>query len=248
MSAYRHIAIGVLTLLLVGCGGYHYAPVYDGTSEAPGHYREHDGRYVVRAGDTLYSIAWHNGLDFRDVARWNGIRSPYLIHPGEVVRLTPPPRARSARQAPRSVPVHASPAHEKPARARGGEVVLSHIRWQWPTVGTVAKPFDPNGLGKKGIDIAGRLDQPIVAAAAGRVVYSGSGLVGYGRLIIVKHDARYLTAYGYNAKLLVKEGDTVNRGQTIALMGMGPGNRPMLHFELRRDGKPVNPARYLPTQ
>ena len=117
-------------------------------------------------------------------------------------------------------------------------------RWRWPAKGKVVTSFSRSG--GKGIDIAGKFGQTIVAASAGRVVYSGSGLIGYGQLIIVKHNKRYLSAYAHNNKILVKEGDTVTGGQRIAEMGRSGSNRAMLHFEIRRDGKPIDPLRYLP--
>ena len=117
-------------------------------------------------------------------------------------------------------------------------------RWHWPAKGKVVTYFSQSG--GKGINIAGKLGQPILSAADGRVVYSGSGLIGYGQLIIVKHNKRYLSAYAQNNKILVKEGDTVTGGQRIAEMGRSGSNRALLHFEIRRDGKPIDPMRYLP--
>ncbi|WP_090203798.1 peptidoglycan DD-metalloendopeptidase family protein [Ectothiorhodospira magna] len=148
----------------------------------------------------------------------------------------PPPAAPPARPAPPPAP----PPRTSPPAATGT------LTWQWPTEGQVIRRFEPQGTGKKGIAIAGQRGQPVRAAAPGRVVYSGSGLVGYGKLIIVKHDDSYLSAYGHNEKILVNEGATVSAGQRIALLGDTGTDRPMLHFEIRRDGKPVDPLRYMP--
>jgi lipoprotein NlpD len=122
----------------------------------------------------------------------------------------------------------------------------TQLHWRWPAQGRLLRRFDSNGTGKKGIAIGGRLNSPVVAAAGGRVVYRGSGLVGYGRLIIVKHNNNYLSAYGHNQELLVDEGDQVRAGQLIARMGSSGTNQVMLHFEIRQNGKPVDPLKLLP--
>ena len=240
------------------------------------------GAYVVRRGDTLYSIAWRYGFDYRQLAAWNGVREPYTIYPGQKLRLTRPPGTAPRPSPGRSPSVAEGAAPSSPASAGGapkrastpastantastgaggdtasssrslknsGEVAAKSenvpvARWHWPAKGTVVTTFPRSG--GKGIDIAGTLGQPIVAAADGYVVYSGSGLIGYGQLIIVKHNKRYLSAYAHNHKLLVKEGDTVTGGQRIAEMGRSGSNRALLHFEIRRDGKPIDPTRYLP--
>jgi len=189
--------------------------------------------YVVRSGDTLFSIAWRHDLDYQDVARWNRMGPPYLIRPGDKVRLYPPPSSTSTARARSRSPSPSS----APARMTGG--------WIWPTQGRMIRGFSPS-RGSKGIDIAGKLGQPVIAAAAGRVVYQGSGLPGYGRLIIIKHDEVYLSAYAHNEKILVKEGQAVRGGQTIATLGATEADRPTLHFQIRRHGAPVDPLRYLP--
>jgi lipoprotein NlpD len=198
--------------------------------------------YRVVAGDTVYSIAFRNQLDFRDVAMWNDIGTDYLIKPGQVLRLTAPPVSHA----------HVSPPAGSRLPARTAPVVASVPRveaplpaphqWQWPTKGPVAKTF---GDGSKGIDISGDFGQPVKAAAGGKVVYSGSALKGYGELIIIKHDDQHLSAYGYNRKRLVEEGAQVAAGQQIAELGMGPEQKAMLHFEVRRRGKPVDPMEFL---
>lgn len=205
--------------------------------------------HVVRSGETLFKIAWRYGKDYRDLARWNGLGDGSLIYPGQVIRLAPPPgyAARSARPeaASRNADVPASRREERslpelPAEPSPG--------WQWPARGRVATGFGERPGTGTGILIDGRQGDPIVAAAPGTVVYSGSGLIGYGQLIILRHNDTYLSAYGHNASLLVKEGDTVNRGQRIATMGEGPGREPRLHFEIRRNGQPVDPRQFLPAR
>jgi lipoprotein NlpD len=230
--------------------------------------------YVVRRGDTLYSIAWQHGLEVHRLAALNGIRSPYTIYSGQRLRVTADgvepgaPLARrqtiKARPLPEQTPVPAPkpvaasrtkpvpappvkpPARPEPAPPAAGNKPAYDGKWVWPTRGRVLRGFRKNTTGKKGIDIGGHPDQPVKAAAAGKVVYVGSGLVGYGRLIIVKHNESLLSAYGHNSKLLVAEGDHVKTGQMIAKMGSSGSNRTALYFEIRKDGKPVNPMQYLP--
>lgn len=219
--------------LVSGCGATVYAPVSERQARVP-----RPTSRVVRPGDTVYNIAWESDLDYRDLARWNGIPPPYVIKPGQRLRLTPPPggtRAQPRPSARRSPGAEKKPAEHWPRR----------VRWTWPTRGRVIRRFSVR-RGNKGIDIAGRTGQPVRAAAAGRVVYRGSGLHGYGQLIIVKHNETFLSAYAHNEKLFSKEGDWVRRGQRIAAMGATDADRTMLHFEIRRYGVPVNPLVYLP--
>ncbi len=228
-STARTLATVVLAVgLLWGCGP---AVQFDRTP-AP-------GTYVVRNGDTLYNIAWRYGLDHRDLSRWNGIRNPNRIYPGQRLRLSgkaaaTPRRTSTSRSAPKTKPAPA-PRPRQPAPV-----------WKWPADGGLVSKFgDPNGLGQ-GVSIGGKEGQRIRAAGSGRVVYLGSGLIGYGQLLIIKHNDAYLSAYGYNKTVSVKEGDEVKAGQVIARMGRGPGNRPMLHFEIRRNGGPIDPLTQLP--
>jgi lipoprotein NlpD len=206
--------------------------------------------YRVRSGDTLFGIAWQNGMDYREVARWNGIRAPYRIYAGQTLRLRPPP---AVRQPPRSTTVSKAkrpappPRSQVPAKRPTPSVAATRdLTWRWPANGRVSSTFKPADPLRKGIKIAGGEGSAIVAAERGKVVYSGSGLIGYGRLIIVKHNDNYLSAYGYNRELLVNEGDQVTKGQRIAAMGRANNGQPLLHFEIRRDGKPVDPLRLLP--
>ena len=205
--------------------------------------------HVVRKGDNLSAIAWQYKLDWRSLARWNRIRDPYVIHPGQRLALqgppAPSPRAASAKARPKagSKP---KPKAKQPGAPRPSPPAapVSTRGWTWPAKGKLLRGY---GKGERGgIDIGGRRGQPVVAAKGGRVVYAGSGLRGYGRLVILKHSERLLTAYAHNDRMLVKEGQTVRGGQKIAELGSTGAERVKLHFEVRRDGKPVNPLKYLP--
>lgn len=237
--------------------------------------RDRDGRPIstqpisassvqVQRGDTLYGIAFRAGQDYRDVARWNGIRPPYTIYPGQRLQLrgrAPVARStsRSSNRQPAAVvgkrpPAAAQtppPAARKPlppAVRNPAPSSISTIAWRWPTQGALIGRFVAGDSTRQGIDIAGSGGQSVVAAAAGTVVYSGSGLVGYGELVIVKHSDEWLSAYGHNRRRLVAEGATVSAGQNIAEMGRTGASRDMLHFEIRRNGKPVDPLPLLPAQ
>jgi len=196
--------------------------------------------HVVRTGETLFTIAFRYGSDYRDLARWNNLGDGSLIYPGQVIRLTPPPGKPVARSA--------APPKPAPTRTIPPPPADPSPKWEWPTSGRVSAEFDGRAGAGTGLVIDGRAGQPVKAAAAGRVVYSGGGLIGYGQLIILKHNDTYLSAYGHNASLLVKEGDTIKKGQRIATMGEGPGQKPRLHFEIRRNGKPVDPRQFLPAR
>jgi len=219
----RAIVCACLAVVLAACSSQRYV-------------RDPD-THIVRRGETLYSIAWRYDKNPADVARWNQLGDGSLIYPGDTIRLSPPPGAAArqpaatSRPAPRPLPQ--VPTQPAPA-------------WHWPTSGRVSVEFGGNPGSGTGILIDGKAGQPIVAAASGRVVYAGSGLIGYGQLIILKHNDTYLSAYGYTASLLVKEGETIKQGQRIATMGEGPERKARLHFEIRRNGKPVNPRQYLP--
>lgn len=251
-------------------------------------------QYTVEKGDTLYSIAFRYGVDFKTLAALNGIREPYTIFPGQVVtiksrgqplaarprapasaavtesaRVKPapvaPPAAADVRPAP--VPVKSPPpavtaavisppppAATPPAiaveRALPSGPIATRLvgggYWQWPVQGRLLGRFSHAGVGPKGIAVAGNNGDPVRAARDGRVVYTGGSLVGYGQLVIVKHDDVYLSAYAHNSKVLVKEGEAVKAGQKIAEMGSTGTDRTKLHFEVRRNGDPVDPLSVLP--
>jgi lipoprotein NlpD len=182
--------------------------------------------YVVKPDDTLFAIARRFGLDHRDIARWNRLGDGSLIYPGQRLRLSPAAGA--------ALPARAAGA----AGADDGPPVAA---WRWPTAGEVVARFGQSHKAVTGILIAGRPGQPIEAAAAGEVVYAGSGLTGYGQLVILKHNASWLSAYGHNQELLVREGERVRAGQQIATMGAGAGRDAVLHFEIRRNGSALDP-------
>ncbi|MFN2361820.1 MAG: peptidoglycan DD-metalloendopeptidase family protein [Marinobacter sp.] len=229
------------------------------------------GRHVVKQGETLYSIAWRYGRDYRELGNANDIKPPYSIKAGQVLRLdvrgtvtssgdnkssskpevssSPKPSAPSAsrQQAPESEPkptVSKEPDKESPLK--GQTQTVASIDWRWPHVGTVIAGYSTSGKVNKGIDIAGKEGDSVKAAASGNVVYAGSGLLGYGNLIIVNHNEHYLSAYAHNRKILVREGEDVKAGQVIAELGNSGTDRPRLHFEIRKNGNPVDPAHYLP--
>lgn len=198
---------------------------------------ERAATYKVKRGDTLYSIAWRHRLDYQDVARWNGIGRGYVIHPGQMLKLYPP----SGRTATRPATKPKSAAAPRPAPQPTGPPV----RWQWPVnSGTATLTSRPNG--GQGLMISGKLGEDIRSAGAGRVVYTGSGLLGYGQLVIIKHNETYLSAYGHTQSVAIREGDAVGAGQKIATMGAGPQGSPMLYFEIRVNGAPSNPLALLP--
>jgi lipoprotein NlpD len=318
--------VGIAVALSLGGCATSPAPVVDrsmGGEMAPRHAqpggdhvngRMTEGGYVVARGDTLYSIAFTHGMDYRALAARNHIPPPYVIYPGQVLRIegmagaparvtvvkAPPREIRPQNNAPvfETVPNEPETAHASPAAstsvavatraepssgANAGNVQplappvaiqnpppatppassaasrplpqvvsgktrsVDGVTWQWPADGAVISGFqDGNGGSGAGLDIAGNAGDPVRAAADGVVVYSGNGLIGYGELIIIKHSDTYLSAYGHNRKRLVKEGEHVRAGQLIAEMGSSGAPREELHFEIRKNGKPVDPAGYLP--
>ena len=334
-----------IALLLAACASNQPAPVVDmsmpsnspaASAAAPA---VASGSYRVVRGDTLYAIAFKHGLDYRDLAAWNGVAAPYKIFVGQELHLSAPARTEPATTAPVAVaaksteslpepapgaavttgisgrppvattapafedvpPQSAAPAPEppkaveppvaaapvpaiappkptelqkpvspppapvaaatppskpapppkpsEPARADNApELVSGGVAWRWPSEGKVIGAYVSGEPTKQGIDIGGKSGDPVRAAADGEVVYSGNGLIGYGELIIVKHNANFLSAYGHNRARLVKEGDKVKAGQAIAEMGASASSRDELHFEIRKNGKPVNPLEYLPAR
>jgi lipoprotein NlpD len=203
---------------------------------------ETPGFHTVRKGDTVYSIAFRNELNWRELAYWNDIEPPYRIDIGQKLRLTSPAAGpQLVTTTPGKPPVTRKPP--RPPLPSGPPATLG---WAWPADGRLGAQYNAANPTGKGIDIIGKYGDDVRAASDGRVVYVGSGLVGYGKVIIVKHDDRYLSAYAHNDDYLVREGEPVKRGQRIATMGLGPGQRPMLHFEIRLDGRAIDPQRLLP--
>lgn len=292
----RTIMAAALALLLCACASPP-APVEERSARPGGYQLNEQGQYRVQRGDTLYSIAFRFGLDWKDVAGWNGIGRPYTIYPGQELRLTAPagrttaqtetetraagrPPSATTRSttgstmqpaqetqpasstasntvpstAPPPANTSSTPTPAAPARSASSATTApppsgplrDPDRWLWPTEGQVISRFSPDDPARKGIDIAGREGQDVLASAAGDVVYSGSGLIGFGELIIIKHSDSMLTAYAHNRRRLVQEGERVAAGSRIAEMGQNDKEKTMLHFELRIDGRPVDPLKYLP--
>jgi lipoprotein NlpD len=288
----------VMAVLLAGCAARQAAPVLDRAGppsrpapvvSPPAQTPVKGGEtYTVKRGDTLYSIALDNGVDYRELADWNGITDPGQIKEGQVLRMRVPESAAqvspvripgSIEARPLIVPapddgmksepkagklpyseenlalmqrgdVHAPPtrieppvpeAVAKPPSESDGE---DRVDWGWPAAGRMIAGFSESA--NKGVDIAGKMGDPVFASAGGKVVYSGVGLRGYGKLIIIKHNNSYLSAYAHNRELLVKEGQTVTKGQRIAEIGNTDADQAKLHFEIRRLGKPVDPLKFLP--
>ena len=203
--------------------------------------RDRDIVYIVRKGDTLGEIAECFKTRWYYISSRNKLRNPNVIKPGQ--KLIIPARSSKAATASRSSKTKkksASKPARPPTRAKSG------IAWSWPAKGKIIRKFSPKSSGKQGIAIAGKMGQKIRSAASGKVVFSGEGLVGYGRLVIVRHQKNFTTAYGHNDRLLVKEGQSVKKGQTIAHMGKTSAKSPRLHFEMRYKGTPVDPLKYLP--
>lgn len=208
--------------------------------------------YYVKGGDTLYSIAVANDLDWQRLARWNGIANPRNLRIGQRLRLSPPGGTTTAsRSSSRTVSTPSRQARTStPVKVSKPTPAASPVDWRWPLQGKVLHRFPEGAPAQKGLILGARIDTPVKAAAAGKVVYSGDGLPGYGNLVIVKHNAEWLSAYAYNKSLSVSEGQQVGRGETIARVGpvdhRQPGKGGHLLFQIRRQGKPVDPERYLP--
>jgi len=255
----------VLTVVLAGCTlpSQPPAPVEDRVQQTSAPAPLAAGQYRVKPGDTLTRIALEHGHSWRDLARWNQLSNPDRIEVGQILRVTPPEGAEAPAgvvvtpitdapatapapaQAPAPAPSASVPGASAPA-APQARPAAADIVFAWPAQGQTIAGFDE--ARNKGVDIAGKAGDPVLAAADGQVVYAGAGLRGYGNLIIIKHNSTYLTAYAHNQKLLVQEDQRVKQGQKIAEMGSSDADRVKLHFEIRRNGKPVDPARLLPVR
>lgn len=245
-----------LVTVFAGCSGPAVVPVSDLT--AP---RTEAVVRIVRNGDSLYTIAWEAGLDYRDVAVWNGLESPYRLRVGQEIILGSGVKKASSVSVSKAnlestsaaeptvvelEPVETlSDTRERTTSDPTTQSESTHTAWLWPAKGELIAWFDPE-TGSNGIDIAGAGGAPVLAAARGKVVYAGTGLRGYGLLIIIKHDETFLSAYAHNRAVTISEGDSVHRGQVIAEMGQSGAESTRLHFEIRRDGQPVDPLQYLP--
>jgi len=255
MSGARLAAAGLLALAACASQQQSAAPVVDRTarasapvaspvakSTAPVPRVVPDGYYEVKRGDTLYSIALENGADYRDVAQWNSLDDPTRIRVGQLLRVKAEESRASVSRTSRPTPIEARPLEaplpkETPKLASAGDFI-------WPAKGKILAGFaEPRS---KGIDIDGKAGDPVVAAAAGRVTYTGSGIPGLGKLVVIKHDNGFITVYAHNRDILVKEQQSVARGQKIAELGASDADRPKLHFQIRKGAAAVDPLRYLP--
>ena len=236
-----------LLLLLSACSSGTKYDKYDYTANRTLPNAKYGTIYTVKRGDTLYSIAWAIKQDYRKLASWNGIRSPYLIRTGQRLRMYPPASktAKKTYSSGSSAKSSSTRTVKKSTSYKGTSPQGKVKRWSWPTVNRrVTARFNP-AAGKDGIDIAGKFRDAVFATADGQVVYAGSGLRGYGKLIILKHNKTYLSAYAHNDSILVAEGQNIRAGKKIGRMGYNGKGRAILHFEIRKNGKPVNPASYL---
>ena len=253
----------LLLALLAGCTSLSKAPVDDGSKSAtvspyPPLPKDCTQTWTVKKGDTLIGIALDAGSDYRDIAAMNQLSNPNIIQLDRTLCV----RRLASKTAKKASPVPAStkptsvrdvtpselpakkPTEDMPSTSAATAAAMADgVKFAWPAKGKVIAGF--NDSSNKGINIAGKLGEPVDAAAEGKVVYAGSGLRGYGNLVIIKHDGNYLTAYAHNSKILVKEGEMVKRGQRIADMGDSDADTAMLHFEVRRQGKPVDPMKFL---
>ncbi len=240
------MATAIAVILLVSCV----------TVKPPTYVSRGPGWYTVKRSDTLYSIAWRYGLDYKQLARWNKIDVGSPIHPGQRLRLLKPSgqtvtagsTQKSSSKSKATTKTKTKTKSKATTSSKKNQFGTSGpAKWKWPTKGKPLNTFLVSKLDRRGIDIAGKAGQPVRATAAGKVVYSGNGLAGYGNLIIIKHSDTYLSAYAYCKERLVEEGKFVKSGKVIAKMGRRD-NIAKLHFEIRRNGKPVDPMKYLPNQ
>jgi lipoprotein NlpD len=276
VSGWRLPALALVFVAMVlfgGCRALEPAPVERRGLESEA---VPEGHLRVKSGETLYGVAWSQGLDYRRLAEWNAIPPPYAISPGQIIRVVPPVETPPAPSGPskqkpkptpapavgqktggkpKSTPVVSQKAKEKPTTAvpsvTGGEAPKPAPvarGWGWPVFGKVVQGYRRGDRTRQGIRISGPPGESVRAAEGGNVVYSGSGLVGYGNLIILKHTNDYLSAYGFNRKLLVKEGDTVARGEQVAELGQAPDGDYLLYFEIRYKGTAVDPLSLLPSR
>ena len=219
-------------MLLISCSNdprIDKAPVYDLTEKET---------YTVKPGDSLYSIAWLYNLDYMDLAKVNNLKSPYSVAVGQKIALGD---GIDIAQKTQSAKATTSKPHSKKVKTSQAKKII----WQWPVASRVFKSNAILGA-SRGIDIAAKYHEKVYSAANGVVVYNGSGIKGYGNLVIIKHSNSVLTAYGYSSKSFVKENQKVRRGQKIALVGKDLNGKAALHFEIRENGKSINPIKVLP--
>jgi lipoprotein NlpD len=260
VTALSVVSILIIVLIVSACSSNRAADV----DERSRQYTYRGKIHRVAKGETLFSIAWRYGVDFKKLAEFNGIKPPYTIYPSQQIRLdirsangkifsseTSSPNSKKSILASKSDGSSRS-IYRSGNRSDGASIspnndnFQSSPKWQWPVAGKMIAPFQGETGLNKGIDLSGKLGEPVLAAASGRVVYAGSGLSGYGKLLIIKHNETFLSAYAHNDEISVKEGDLVKGGQRIADMGSSGTDRVKLHFEIRSEGSPVDPLKYLP--
>jgi len=262
LQAVLVLVCALMCAFVSSCSNSPLAPVTDLSIRSKNHQKPHaiprNGVHIVQKGETLFSIAWRYGLDHKKIANFNKINPPSRIFPGQRLSLDKRPikvasLSTKATKKPKKNRYIAD-SYKKPASNKKqihkkdsqDSLKSVNIDWTWPAGGKVIERFSVKGIGNKGLDISGSRGERVTAAAKGKVVYSGSGLRGYGNLIIIKHNDVFLSAYAHNSRILVKEGDVVKASEKIAEIGSSDTDRNKLHFEIRRRGKPVNPISYLP--
>jgi lipoprotein NlpD len=265
-------SIVLVALLLASCSASQYAPVqelgYSNAQRSVGNsVQSSPTSYQVRPGDTMFAIAWRFGWDYKKLAKANGIVSPYTIYVGQkiyfndissnksisysaVKRTVKKPDVSAKTTIIKTQPAASIATYKAPPISKATQEETykgpSSVKWSWPLKGKLIQGFSNKGSAFHGIDLSSTLGKPVKSASSGIIVYAGSGIQGYGKLVVVKHNNTFLSAYAYNSRILVVEGTKVKAGQVIAEVGKGPQLDPRLHFEIRKDGKPVNPLRYLP--
>ena len=234
----------LLLLIILACPACSYKPNYAPVRKTHVNLIANARYHIVKHGDTLYSIGFRYGHSYLHLAEWNHIPAPYRIHVGQKIKLFRL-KNRQTKQIKivKNTPKKRNASQKKPTLSNTKKKLLK-LAWQWPTRGKLLKTFPQSG--NKGIDISGKIGQSVKAAADGKVVYRGNGLIGYGNLLIIKHNYLYLSAYANNRRLLAVEGQDIKKGQVIAEMGLGKSKKAVLHFEIRKNGKSVNPLNYLP--
>jgi len=228
----KEYAIVLVCLFLVGCASRQTPAPVESIDWKP--YNRSQKNYTVRKGDTLYSIAWRYDKDYKELAVINHLNSPYHLSVGQKINLTQSNKIARRRYSQKA----------KKKNSLVSNVIPMSSKWVYPTKGSIVQTFAP-WRARKGVDISGRKGQKVVASNSGRVAYAGNGLPGYGNLIIIKHADDYLSAYAFNRKNLVHEGQKVKVGQVIAEMGHISKKKWGLHFEIRKAGRPVNPLKML---
>jgi lipoprotein NlpD len=247
-----YVSIIAICVVMTGCLS---SREFISTEEKFSESKKATGFHIVEKGDTLFSIAWTYGWDYHELANTNKIAKPYTIFAGQKIDIANPPLVKKSAIV-TSVGKLSKPTRrqEKPAkhpiktRPSTPNTVSLNTRkgWNWPAKGRVIGRFSAKNPQNKGLDIAGKLGESVNAAAAGKVVYAGKGLRGYGNLVIIKHDEKFLSAYAHTSRILVREKEKIKAGQIIAEIGSTGTNRVKLHFEIRRNGRPVDPLQFLP--